>query len=606
MCGIAGIIGKADLTHVKRMTDAIAHRGPDGEGICQVGDCILGHRRLSIVDLVTGDQPMFSADKQKAIVFNGEIYGYKKIRDTLGNYNFRTTSDTEVILALYEKYGETFFKYLPGMFSIALWDDQKQELICGRDRFGEKPFYYAVTASGDFIFASEIKAILASGLIEPVLNNQSLVHYLQHLYVHPHQTIYENIYTLPAAHYLQFSKGKLHVKRYWQLPNVDYTISLDDATETFRDLFEKAVQKQLIADVPVGAFLSGGIDSSLVVAVASRFKKNIKTISFGFGKEINELPYAKLVADTFKTEHLEIQQQVPDLANLLGRMQEVYDEPFADSSNIPTYLISRAASEQLKVVLTGDGGDELLGGYAFWYRHLFNIEKAVSFTGYKKLLLPFASRIASRVGDQYLPFIKHQQKILDKNKHTVHAIHAEQNIYFNESQLRQLGLSKTSAGKSKYSFDDENTVSDAMKMDIENYMPGDILVKTDRASMANGLELRAPFLDKKLAEFCISLPHSLKLNHKEEKIIAKQAFQKLLPKDIVKRRKQGFGAPVSSWLKTPTLQEMVADHLEDPRSKIFGLIDFKGSREFLKQQDYNTWILLNLSLWAENHSYSGK
>lgn len=603
MCGIAGIVGKGSVAQVRNMTNAIAHRGPDGEGIVQSGTCTLGHRRLSIVDLSTGDQPMYAADRKKVIVFNGEIYGYKKIRDAITDYKFATTSDTEVILALYEEYGENLFLHLPGMFALALWDETKQELICGRDRFGEKPFYYAITPSGDFVFASEIKAILASGLIEPVLSKPGLVHYLQHLYVHPHQTIYENIFTLPPAHYLQFSNGKCTVKRYWQMPAINYTITLDEATEIFRELFERSVQKQLVADVPVGAFLSGGIDSSLVVAVASKFKKKIKTISFGFGKEINELPFAKIVADQYHTDHIEIHQQVPDLASLLIKMQEIYDEPFADSSNIPTYLISQAASQQLKVVLTGDGGDELLGGYSFWYRHLYNIEKAVSFTGYKKILLPIASRIASRVGDQYLPFVKQQQRLLDQQQHnTVNAIHAEQNIYFNQAQLRQLGLSKTTKIRSRYSFEEENTVSDAMKMDIENYMPGDILVKTDRASMANGLELRAPFLDKNLAEFCISLPHSLKLNHKEEKIVAKQAFRKLLPPTIIKRRKQGFGAPVVNWLNTPLLQEMKSDFLGNANSKIFNLIDFKGSREYCEQNDYNTWILLNLALWIEKHS----
>ncbi|MEI7488095.1 MAG: asparagine synthase (glutamine-hydrolyzing), partial [Chryseobacterium sp.] len=556
MCGIAGIVGNAQTADVKKMTDAIKHRGPDGEGIYKFDHCILGHRRLSIVDLDTGDQPMLSADKKKAIVFNGEIYGFRKIRSTLVQYPFKTNSDTEVILALYEKYGETLFEHLPGMFALALWDEEKQELLCGRDRFGEKPFYYAITAKGNFIFASEIKAILATGLIEPVLSSDSVVHYLQHLYVHPRQTIYKNIFTLPPAHYLRFSKGAYNINRYWNLPKTDTAISLNEATEVFRDLFEQSVKDQLVADVPVGAFLSGGLDSSLVVAVASKFKQHIKTISFGFGNEINELPYAKLIADNYKTEHIEIQQPVPDLSDLLMTMQEVYDEPFADSSNIPTYLIAKAASEQLKVVLTGDGGDELLGGYSFWYRHLVNIENANAFTGYKKILLPYVARVAQKAGNQYFPFLKQQQKLLVKNDRRVHSLHAEQNTYFNQLQLQQLGLSTEINTGNNYSFDFGNSVSDAMKMDIENYMPGDILVKTDRASMSNSLELRAPFLDKALAEFCISLPYSLKLNYKEEKLIAKQAFGNMLPSAIKKRHKQGFGAPVSRWLKTVALQQL--------------------------------------------------
>lgn len=601
MCGIAGIIGNAETADVKKMTDAIKHRGPDGEGIYKFDHCILGHRRLSIVDLHTGDQPMLSADKKKAIVFNGEIYGFRKIRSTLGQYPFKTNSDTEVILALYEKYGEALFEQLPGMFALALWDEEKQELLCGRDRFGEKPFYYAITAKGDFVFASEIKAILATGLIEPVLSSDSVVHYLQHLYVHPRQTIYKNIFTLPPAHYLRFSKGAYSINRYWNLPKTDTAISLNEATEVFRDLFEQSVKDQLVADVPVGAFLSGGLDSSLVVAVAAKFKQHIKTISFGFGNEINELPFAKLIADKYKTDHVEIQQPVPDLADLLMTMQEVYDEPFADSSNIPTYLIAKAASQQLKVVLSGDGGDELLGGYSFWYRHLVNIENANAFTGYKKILLPYVARVAQKAGNQYFPFLKQQQKLLVKNDRRVHSLHAEQNIYFNELQLQQLGLSTDINTSHNYSFDFGNSVSDAMKMDIENYMPGDILVKTDRASMANSLELRAPFLDKALAEFCISLPYTLKLNYREEKLIAKQAFGNMLPATIKKRNKQGFGAPVNTWLKTVAMQQLKKDYLQNSNNKIFGLIDFNATQKIIQQDDYNSWILLNLSLWMEKH-----
>ena len=601
MCGIAGIVGHSETGDVKKMTDCLRHRGPDGEGIYKFENCTLGHRRLSIVDLSTGDQPMLSMDNKKAVVFNGEIYGFQKIKAALNPYPFKTNSDTEVILALYEKYKNALFEHLPGMFAIALWNDETQELLCGRDRFGEKPFYYAVTSKGDFVFASEIKAILATGLIEPVLSTESLVHYMQHLYVHPRQTIYKNIFTLPPAHYLRFSKGTYTINRFWDLPKTNTTISLNEATEVFRDLFEQSVKNQLVADVPVGAFLSGGLDSSLVVAVAAKFKQHIKTISFGFGNEINELPYAKLMADKYETDHVEIQQPVPDLADLLMTMQEVYDEPFADSSNIPIYLIAKAASQQLKVVLTGDGGDELLGGYSFWYRHLVNIENANAFTGYKKLLLPFAARIAQKAGNQYFPFLKQQQKLLVKNDRMVHSMHAEQNIYFNELQLQQLGLSTKISTNNNYSFDFQNSVSDAMKMDIENYMPGDILVKTDRASMANSIELRAPFLDKALAEFCISLPYRLKLNYREEKLIAKQAFGNLLPSAIKKRHKQGFGAPVNSWLKTGSLQQLKNDHLQNANNRIFGLIDFEATQKMICQGDYHTWILLNLSLWMEKH-----
>lgn len=602
MCGIAGISGnnvREKEFLVKAMTDSIAHRGPDGQDIFIRNNCILGHRRLSIVDLSTGDQPMLSHDGKKAIIFNGEIYGYKKIRSSL-NYPYKTTSDTEVILALYEEYGEDLFEHLPGMFSIALWNEEKQQLLCGRDRFGEKPFYYALTANGEFIFASEIKALLASGLIQPVLRRESVTHYLQHLYVHPMHTIYENIFTLPAAHYLIFSKGTVTIKRYWNFPQVDNSISLDEAAETFRDLFEQSVKNQLVADVPVGAFLSGGIDSSLVVAVASKFKHHLKTVSFGFGDQINELPFAKIIAEKYKTDHVEIQQPLPDLGNLLCKMQEIYDEPFADSSNIPTYLIAKETAKQLKVALTGDGGDELLGGYAFWYRHLINLENGNELARYKKMLLPFAARVANKFGKSQLSVLQQQQK-LPAGK-SVAEIHKDQNNYFTELQLRGLGISSQNNSKENYSFNYDNTVNDAMRMDIENYMPGDILVKTDRAAMASSLELRAPFLDKDLAEFCISLPYKLKLNYKEEKIVAKKAFADLIPPTIVKRKKQGFGAPVGTWLKSNSLKELKHEYLQNNNRTIYNLLDYKTTQQLVKEDDYKTWILLSLSVWMEKHN----
>ena len=605
MCGIAGIVGHAADTRekqVQKMTDAIAHRGPDGDGICSFERCTLGHRRLSIIDLSTGDQPMLGAEGREAIVFNGEIYGYLEIKTSLAReYAFKTTSDTEVILALYHKYGTDLFEHLPGMFAIALWDDRKSQLLCGRDRFGEKPLYYAISKHGEFVFASEIKAILASGLIQPVLSMDSLTHYLRHLYVHPHKTIYENVFTLPPAHYLTFRDGKISVKRYWRLPSTNNTVSLNEAAEKFRHLFRESVRKQLVADVPVGAFLSGGIDSSLVVGAAAEYKDRIRTISFGFGSQINELPYARLVADKYSTDHIEIQQPIPDLGDLLLKMQTIYDEPFADSSNIPTYLISQAASRELKVVLTGDGGDELLGGYAFWYRHLIDIEKATHFEGYKKALLPYVARIAGKIGNGYFPFLSRQQSILAGVMDTSpQKIHAEQNNFFTNAQLSELGIDSASE-QDDYSFAFENTVSDAMRMDIENYMPGDILVKTDRAAMANGLELRAPFLDKDLAEFCISLPHRLKLNYKEEKLVAKQAFRDMLPPAIVKRSKQGFGAPVTAWLESAPLKELKREYLQNRNRKLFQTINFEAVQQMLKKDGYDSWILLTLSLWMETH-----
>ena len=283
MCGIAGITGKNVQrlrTQVKQMTDAISHRGPDGEAIASFENCVLGHRRLSIIDLVTGDQPMHS-HFGASIIFNGEFYGFLDIKKQL-HYNWQTTSDTEVILALYHQFGvDEFVNKIRGMFALALWDEKNQALIAARDRFGEKPFYYALTNEGEFIFASEIKAILASGLIKPEISPESLTHYLQHLYVHPHHSIYKNIFVLPPAHYLIFKNGKLTIKRYWNLPQNQLKISKEDAHKECYRLMKKAVNEQLIADVPVGCFLSGGLDSSTITALASlQSKQPLTTISF--------------------------------------------------------------------------------------------------------------------------------------------------------------------------------------------------------------------------------------------------------------------------------------------------------------------------------------
>lgn len=607
MCGIAGIAGK-NVAHkaslVKTMTDSLRHRGPDGEGIWVAQNCVLGHRRLSIIDLSSGAQPMSSASGKRVITFNGEIYGFQSIKQSLKEYRFVTNSDTEVVLALYEKYGLELFGYLPGMFSFGLWDEEEQTLICGRDRFGEKPFYYSITPAGELIFASEIKALFKSEQVDARINPDSLVHYLQRLYVHPHTSIYQHIQVLPPAHYLVFKDGKAEVRRYWNLPGERGSIGLGEASETFRQLFLNSVEKQLVADVPVGCFLSGGIDSSLVVAAASTFREKLTTISFGFGQIINELPFAREVSRKYNTEHVEIQQPLPDLGDLLMKMQEIYDEPFADSSNIPTYLISKAASQHLKVVLTGDGGDELLGGYMYWYRNLVNIEKRKLMATPMRMILSISSKVAAKLNNRYIPYLHAQQALLARGERSISFIHHRQNEYFTQGDLNNIGLSAGNGDLPKYSFKPMNSVSDAMLMDVENYMPGDILVKTDRASMANSLELRAPFLDKELAEFCISLPYRLKLTYKQEKIVARKAFDYALPENIKRRHKQGFGAPVVEWLKTSSLAALKSDYLCKSNSRIYDFLDYRKSQSVVKSDSYQTWILLVLAMWFEK-SYKG-
>lgn len=597
MCGIAGIVANNSEKYnneLDKMLVSLRHRGPDGSGSFSYGNCALGHVRLSIVDLSTGAQPMFNRDKSSAITFNGEIYGYHAMRTGLeADYKFQTASDTEVILALYDKFGGKLIGKLPGMFAFAIWDDKQQKLFAARDRFGEKPFYYAIGKNGEFIFASEIKAILATGLVEPILDKESLVHYLRHLYVAPDKTIYRNIFTLPPAHTLAWHNGNITVERYWQMPATDESIGLAEATEKFKSLLDQAVKDQLVADVPVAAFLSGGLDSSSIVAEASRYAKNLNTIAFGFGESINELPFARAVAKKYDTKHLELTAKDYDLVELIQEMQTVYDEPFADSSNIPTYLISKEASKIAKVVLTGDGGDELFGGYTSWYKPLLYMQenKPLALGKIARLVL---SEQKDKVREIYYRYRGQQNRNFFTS---VLAAHVAKNTYFSDSDLADLlGTAMNSELVAK-----GDNLDDAMKFDAGHYMPGDILVKTDRAAMANGLELRSPFLNVPFAEFCLSLPSRLKIDEQRDKIILREAMAMKWPEEIRARKKQGFGSPVADWLREPGLAKLKQGILGDKKSRIFDILDFSAVQTFARKNNYQAWILLNLALWLEKH-----
>lgn len=605
MCGIAGIITKSSPKYsecTSAMMDTLKHRGPDAGGLAVFDHCTLGHRRLSIVDLVTGAQPMYNVARTVAVTFNGEIYGYQDIKRKLSSYPFRTASDTEVIIALYETYGENFVNELPGAFSFALWDDHSKTLVAARDRFGEKPFYYATSEKGEFIFASEIKAILASGLVKPVLSKASLSHYLHKLYVHPSKTIYSNIHTIPPAHMLVYKNGQATVSRYWSIPKTNEKITLGEAVSEFKRLLSDAVKKQLVADVPVGLFLSGGLDSTTIVSLASKLAPNIKTFAFGFEGTKNELDFAKTAAEKYDTEHHEIRDTNYSVADLILKMGDIYDEPFADSSNIPTYLISKKTREHATVVLTGDGGDELLGGYS-WYQSLLAMEKGRSsdFPG-KLLLMRIAAQIAMRGNfpnkvdliskARGFGYHKNYQNILDA--------HRASNVYFTKKEITLLGI-KEAPNTQNPSWSPSNTIDDAMKDDLEDYMPGDILVKIDRASMANSLELRAPFLDVPFAEFAASLPYRLKISTVEDKIILRRAFGSSWPEEIRTRTKLGFGGPINLWLKKPGVIELIDEYLNNPDKKIFQYISFKESRSYVSRGGGKLWVLLNLSVWMEKH-----
>jgi len=619
MCGIIGIVGDRATQYEKNarnMMERIAHRGPDGDGLKIFDNCALGHRRLSIVDLAGGAQPMFNQNGDVGLVFNGEIYGYKEIKERLikeHGYQFKTSSDTEVLLALYDIHGEQFVKHLPGMFAYGLWDDKTQTFVAGRDRFGEKPFFYAIGKNKELIFASEIKAIIASGLIRPEISRESVAHYLNKIYVHPTKTIYKNIHSLPPAHMLVYKNSTLNVTRYWNQPktSANGSLSLDEALPEFKRLLNDAVAKQLVADVPVGAFLSGGVDSTTVVSIASKLSPHIKTFSFGYRGTKNELSFARMAAERYGTDHYELHDKDFNIAELVVKMSDIYDEPFADSSNISTYLISKLTREHTTVVLSGDGGDELLGGYQGWNRPIMAMSdpKIKNFPG-KAHLMRLIARVAIRNNWQKKVALINQARGLyyrDNFEKAVDA-HRMSNVFFKESELRELGLLTKNNPQSILvfpppSWEPSNTVDDALRDDLENYMPGDILVKTDRASMANSLELRAPFLDVPFAEFAISLPHRLKITDTEDKMILRRAFEQEWPEAIRTRSKQGFGAPIHIWLNGPEMDEVLNKYLNDPKKKIFSFISFEKSRAYVAKKDYKTWILLTLSIWMETHDF---
>ncbi len=631
MCGIAGIIHtrQKDYRSITRaMIDTIRYRGPDGNGVYEFEHAALGHVRLSIVDIKSGIQPMLSTEKDIGLVFNGEIYGYKDIRVDLKatGYTFRTNSDTEVLLALYQKYGSGMMKYLPGMFAFALWDESKEQLFCARDRFGEKPFYYAFGRNGEFIFASEIKAILASGLVDPILDYDQVWQYVNYSYVYPTRTMYQNIYTLPPAHTLFFKDGNVKVERYWHLPTTNKDITEPEAVEEFKRLFKQAVERQLVADVPVGAFLSGGLDSGSVVAMASEFVPKLTTISFAFREGMDESPIAKTMAERYHTNHIEIRDIDFDVAEMLGKMQQIFDEPFADPAAVPAYLIAKEARKHAKVVLTGDAGDELLGGYDRRYRALMYMRR------YKKSCMhPIIRKEFLRSEKLYHRVIRKIRKSIGLLQ--VHPLALERSLRDVDIRLQATKMMQEDTKdiieyvrkngqmlpdywqkqlemvepKEDYRIHDgflaAEDLDNALRVDLQDYLPGNGFLKTDRTTMAVSLESRTPFCDVDLAEFCISLPFEFKVNGTQDKYILRKAMNDSWTEPVRQGVKNGFSPPFGKWLREKKVQEMEAYYLGDKTRKIFQVLSYDGTQKLMQSKKYiwPEWSLLMLSMWMETH-----
>lgn len=559
------------------MRRALRHRGPLGESHLELANCVLGHNRLRDMDR----GPVTDATRRLSLVMDGELY-------PMG-----AQSPTEAMLTLYESHGEDAPLHARGKFAFAVWDAARNTLFAARDRFGEKPLFYALTADGALVFGSEIKAILASGLIEPRIDPGRIAYYLNKSYSHPTRTIYENVHVLPPAHCLTFRDGALQVRRYWNFPATRPDISLEQAIEAMRPLLSRAVASQLAGDVPVAAFLSGGHDSSTIAMEASRTRPGITTLAYHFDDELDESPYSRAVARQLGTRHIEMRAQEGDIAELLQRMAQLYDEPFADSSNIPTYLICQHAKEHAGAVLTGDGAEETFGGSLYQFLATFadnmgrpDIEVLLKFLALGSIRKLF--RATNRYIGPRVNGLKYKRKFDALPEALDYGL-----SFFAASELAAYGLTRDDP---PFDFAREGNLNDALKADILLSLPGDILLKTDRASMAWGLELRSPFLDAELSQFMISLPARLKVTAREDKILLRRAFENQWPESLRKRSKQGFGGPVQRWLRQPRVMQLMQDAFA-PTSPLYDHVPRELVARHREGSHEKTWLLLNLAVW---------
>ncbi|HKW34580.1 MAG TPA: asparagine synthase (glutamine-hydrolyzing) [Candidatus Acidoferrum sp.] len=621
MCGIAGMIGNepgysAEAADVHQMCQTIVHRGPDDEGIYVSGRVGLGMRRLSIIDLSTGHQPIHNEDRNLWVVFNGEIYNFPELRPDLEarGHRFYTNSDTEVIVHLYEEYGAECVKHLRGMFALALWDQRKQKLLLARDRFGKKPLYYAMDGRR-LLFGSEIKAILATAPELAEIAPQGLLSFFHFGYIPDPDTSFKRIKKLPPGHSLEFSNGQIKIQKYWDLPayGTYEPKSEEQCLQELEHRMAEAVRIRLISDVPLGALLSGGVDSSIVVAMMARFSSRpVKTFSIGFAHEdFNESNHARAVAQTFGTEHHELYVE-PNIEETVHLLTSFLEEPFGDSSIVPTYHVCRLARQHVTVALAGDGGDELFAGYerygsylgrrrvrlfpvgmGRWYRESVHPLIPTSWRGRRflyNLSLPPRERYID--GVSLLPTGNRERNVFSRDFEAW----ADKQVSPNDSFLRFLEHGPAS-----------DPLSEVQYLDAKTYLPGDILTKVDRMSMANSLEVRAPFLDHLLAEWAAALSPRWKLRFGELKYVLKKLAERLnIPKRVLYRPKQGFSMPLSHWFRQDASPSLL-DILFEPRTMQRGY--FEGNevrrrvlehRKGIRDRSWELWHLLIFELWHRN------
>lgn len=617
MCGIAGIFHfdpsrSVNESLLKKMTDTLVHRGPDGEGYYCKNNIGLGHRRLTIIDLSTGDQPKFNEDKSIAIVFNGEIYNYIELKEELKKLGckFHTSSDTEVIIRAYETWGTDCQNKLNGMWAFALWDERKKQLFISRDRLGEKPLFYS-THDNTFLFGSEIKGILAYGC--PKVPNLEMIElYLALGYIPAPYTFYSNISKLRAGHFLIVSENSVQEKKYWDLPEIDEENMISDKNqvyETFESLLKDSVRIRMRSDVPYGAFLSGGLDSAGIVALMSEISKEpVKTFTIGSDKKMfDERKLAAQVAQKFKTDHQEYMIEQDGFDEAIQKVMHHFDEPFGDSSALPTGAVSRIAAQKVKMVLTGDGGDEVLSGYNSNRVEKF-AEQYQRYPSFLRKSVPGMVNVAARAvpGDSKYK-LKQVGKALSFSNQTF------KNRLMAKSWCRpELMKELIPAGQRQIKLSDflddffakyrvKHPFYQLMFFQFKVLLPDDFLAKVDRMSMAASLETRVPFLDHRLVEYMAKVDRDVKMQGYERKSVLRNTIGKRLPPSLLKAPKRGFSIPLREWFKDKAfeskLQALSCSELGLDQKTVRRIIEDNRS----SKHDYGNliWMLFVLKGWIE-------
>ncbi|MGE3467706.1 MAG: asparagine synthase (glutamine-hydrolyzing) [Pyrinomonadaceae bacterium] len=626
MCGIAGFISRTSERRDDRsalldaMCSVITHRGPDEQGTAVVGRAAMGMRRLSIIDLATGQQPIYNTDKMKLIVFNGEIYNYLEIKKDLEalGYVFRTNSDTEAIIHAFDHYGPDCLKMLRGMFAFAIWDESEETLFLARDRVGKKPLFYTV-ANGEFVFGSEIKVLLEHGGLIREIDHGALDAYLTFGYIPEELCIFKGVNKLAPGHFLIYRKGDIRTEQYWDLDYSGESLREpeDEIADDLLGQLRDAVKVRLISEVPLGAFLSGGVDSSAVVGLMSQLMDEpVKTFSIGFKEDsFDELKYARIAANHFGTEHHEF-ILTPDLVNLVDDLVWHFDEPFADSSALPTFMVSKLAREHVTVALSGDGGDELFAGYTRYVTErdrsgLGRLPKSIRMNLIRPLseALPHGARgknylfnISLDAAGRYIDSISHFNGPRKRRLYSSE-IRTKMNGSFARGEKLYREITKRS--------ETDDAVDNLLYLDSKTYLPSDILTKVDRMSMASSLETRSPLLDHRLIEYATRIPSHLKLKGRETKYIFKKAVKGLVPDEILHREKQGFGVPINEWINLQLKERIVGD-LSDRRSLERGYFDPKYVSLLIdehargrRDHSHALWTLWMLELWHRRYMDRG-